>query len=75
MVDVYNYITRVVNILIFIYSDLQSTVELMSKEVLGILAEDFSAHSLRPGCAMAFHLADITECVIKLIGCRKMIIS
>ena len=55
----------------FILSDLRSTVELMGREVLGYLANDIGTHSLRSGCAMALHLAELPEYVIKLIGCWK----
>ena len=51
-----------------ILSDLRSTVELMGRKVLGYLAADIGTHSLRSGCAMALHLAELPEYVIKLIG-------
>ena len=51
-----------------ILSDLRSTVEIMGREVLGYLAEDIGTHSLRSGCAMALHLAELPEYTIKLIG-------
>ena len=41
----------------------------MGREVLGYLAADIGTHSLRLGCAMALHLAELPEYAIKLIGC------